>query len=184
MSRDTYDGTLDNPITQNHYAYGNVNPTYYVDPSGHMGMVDLTMSMSVMTELRAINPGAALAMRKMIQEAGCVVVKEGIEYTIKEGIYMWITHDGKVYVGKSNDDIERRIKDHVNKKSKIFNKQLARVGLSLPPQLLEAIEQVIMTYMGFEEENHGDSANKRRNYGDKRAKAFRRYKRLLDKLCK
>jgi len=111
-------------------------------------------------------------------------VKEGIDYTIKEGIYMWITHDGKVYVGKSNDDIEKRIKSHVRKKSKIFNKQLARVGLKLPSQLLEAIEQVIMTYTGYEEEGHGNSANKRRNYGKKRAKAFRRYKRLLNKLCK
>jgi RHS repeat-associated protein len=35
ISRDTYDGTAGNPISQNHYLYGGANPLTYVDPSGH-----------------------------------------------------------------------------------------------------------------------------------------------------
>jgi len=36
LSRDTYDGTLDSPASQNHYAYTHSNPVNYTDPSGHM----------------------------------------------------------------------------------------------------------------------------------------------------
>jgi RHS repeat-associated protein len=188
MSRDTYDGRDAEPATLNHYGYTHGNPVNYTDPSGHMRMVSLTMNMSVMSELETINIVAANTFRKLVQEAGCIVVEEGIDYAIKEGIYMWITHDGRVYVGKSNDDIEKRIKSHVQKKGKIFNKQLARIGLSLPPQLLETIEEVIMEAMGFESKNNpGNSANNRHNHSPKkpkRRKAYERYKRLLYKLCK
>jgi RHS repeat-associated protein len=37
ISRDSYAGTAGNPITQNHYLYGNGNPLMFVDPSGHIG---------------------------------------------------------------------------------------------------------------------------------------------------
>jgi len=36
LSRDTYDGTLDSPASQNHYAYTHSNPVNYTDPSGHI----------------------------------------------------------------------------------------------------------------------------------------------------
>ena len=35
LSRDTYDGTMNSPVTQNHYLYGGSNPSMYVDPSGN-----------------------------------------------------------------------------------------------------------------------------------------------------
>jgi len=34
LTRDTYDGTAGDPVTQNHYLYGNSNPALFVDPSG------------------------------------------------------------------------------------------------------------------------------------------------------
>jgi len=189
LSRDTYDGRDYDPITLNHYLYANANPVIYVDPSGYStNIATLTLNMSALSELESINLVAATTIRRLVQEAGCLVVEEGIDYTIKEGIFMWITYDGRVYVGKSNDDIEKRIKDHIKKKAKIFNKQLARIGLELPPQLLETIEQVIMEEMGYEDRrNKGNSANGRPNYSPRkphRRKAYERYKRLLHKLCK
>jgi len=36
LTRDTYDGTLDSPLSQNHYLYTHSNPINYTDPSGHM----------------------------------------------------------------------------------------------------------------------------------------------------
>jgi len=48
LSRDTYDGQANNPISQNHYAYANDNPLRYVDPSGHIGtMLEVISSMNL-----------------------------------------------------------------------------------------------------------------------------------------
>ena len=61
------------------------------------------------------------------------------------------------------------------------------MDLSLPSQLLQAMEQTIMEMMRYAEEGHGDSANRRWNFNPKkpqREKAYRRYKKLLEKLCK
>ena len=43
LSRDTYDGKLIDPISQNHYLYAGADPVMYVDPSGHFfgGMMSL-----------------------------------------------------------------------------------------------------------------------------------------------
>jgi len=43
ISRDSYDGTANNPITLNHYAYGNSNPTMFVDPSGKWSIAQVTL---------------------------------------------------------------------------------------------------------------------------------------------
>lgn len=42
LSRDTYDGTIGNPITRNHYLYANASPAMYIDPSGNMGILGAT----------------------------------------------------------------------------------------------------------------------------------------------
>jgi len=52
ISRDTYDGRVAEPITLNHYAYGNSNPTVFVDPSGKYG-IGVTMSIAINGTLRA-----------------------------------------------------------------------------------------------------------------------------------
>jgi RHS repeat-associated protein len=41
LSRDAYEGEVDDPITQNRFLYANTNPIRYVDPSGHMTIIDL-----------------------------------------------------------------------------------------------------------------------------------------------
>ena len=55
ISRDTYDGTARNPITQNHYLYGNSNPIYYFDPSGNMSMMQVSNSLYTAMALGSIS---------------------------------------------------------------------------------------------------------------------------------
>ena len=55
MSRDSYDGTLDSPISLNHYHYGASNPILFVDPSGHEDMMSLTYGISVNNILSGVN---------------------------------------------------------------------------------------------------------------------------------
>ena len=50
LGRDSYDGTANSPVTQNHYLYAGSNPMMYVDPSGHFfgGMMSLSSGMEIM----------------------------------------------------------------------------------------------------------------------------------------
>lgn len=149
-------------------------------------MISVSFNMSVMNTLNASQFARVTLMREAMQNAGCFVVTETIDLAVREGIYMWVGNPG-IYVGKSNSNIPARVHDHIQKR---FNgvekmlKNLLRIDVKLPPQLLETMEQMIMEYMGYEEAGKGDSANRRRNYGPKRQKAYRRYKRLLMKICK
>jgi RHS repeat-associated protein len=52
LSRDTYDGKLIDPLSQNHYLYAGGNPVMYMDPSGHFfGIGGMTSMLSMMTSL-------------------------------------------------------------------------------------------------------------------------------------
>jgi len=180
---------MDSPITQNHYLYANGNPVVYVDPSGHMSMIEVSFDMSVMNTLQGSRLERMLTLRKIMEETGCFIVKETLDLAVREGIYMWVGSPG-IYVGKSNDNIDARIRDHIKKR---FNgaekqlKQLLRIDAKLPPQLLETMEQAIMDIMGYNEPNHGDSANRRNNYSPNkhyRKNGYRRFKKILYNLCK
>jgi RHS repeat-associated protein len=189
LNRDSYDGVGGNPITQNHYAYANSSPSMYVDPSGYMSMITVSFDMAVMNTLQGSRLRRMKYLKKVMEESGCFIVEETLDLAVREGIYMWVGSPG-IYVGKSNDNIDARIKDHIKKR---FNgaekllKQLLRIDVQLPAQLLETMEQAIMDVMGYNEPKHGDSANRRNNYNPKkhyRKNGYRRFKKMLKSLCK
>jgi len=47
ISRDSYDGTLESPLSQNHYLYTHSNPVMYSDPSGKSTLTSLTSSIYI-----------------------------------------------------------------------------------------------------------------------------------------
>jgi len=53
ISRDSYDGTLDSPLSQNHYLYTHGNPIRFVDPSGNAitTQQELSFNIAVIGEL-------------------------------------------------------------------------------------------------------------------------------------
>ena len=61
LSRDSYDGNLNNPLSQNHYLYASGNPLTYVDPSGHFTIARITQAITITgilaTSYYAINIG-------------------------------------------------------------------------------------------------------------------------------
>jgi len=54
LSRDSYDGTQADPLSQNHYLYAGGNPVIYVDPSGHMSMMSTSFGIATIAELYTI----------------------------------------------------------------------------------------------------------------------------------
>ena len=68
-SRDSYEGSTGNPITQNHYIYANADPINVVDQSGHDGeglfgsLVTMSMGMAMAaSQLAAVAPAYVDAM--------------------------------------------------------------------------------------------------------------------------
>ena len=55
LSRDSYDGKIADPLSQNHYLYAGGNPVVYVDPSGRMtSQVEVTYASAVTSILSGI----------------------------------------------------------------------------------------------------------------------------------
>ncbi|SIO67996.1 intein C-terminal splicing region/RHS repeat-associated core domain-containing protein [Singulisphaera sp. GP187] len=60
-SRDSYDGEVADPVTQNHYSYAGGNPVDFVDASGHeFTLSGITVSIGVQTTIRSVGTGAVL----------------------------------------------------------------------------------------------------------------------------
>ncbi|KIM07755.1 MAG: hypothetical protein KU38_10485, partial [Sulfurovum sp. FS08-3] len=174
LSRDSYDGTLGDPITQNHYAYGNSNPSMFVDPSGHIGIMEVQLSMSIQSELKGMQ---TILMRQMMKsiasELGCDIAITFVKDALTEGagIYLFRAIDGLPYVGRTNNFV-RRLKEHLRGKLISMNQLLGRIKFHnmvkpFSQSELNAIEELIMRSIDdMTGGNLSGMSNARRNYGD------------------
>jgi RHS repeat-associated protein len=104
VSRDTYDGSTSDPITENHYAYANADPANVVDPSGHEGDISEEITVS---NISATFDGIT---QEAIQQAGIKAITQltcmAVEDLAVQGVYILVVSglDGLpigVYVGQS-----------------------------------------------------------------------------------
>jgi len=163
ISRDTYDGVASNPITQNHYLYGNANPMMYTDPSGNMSMLSLSANISmrgVIVNTRTHILGQA--QQGFFKTFGCDLMSFVAEESIRAGIYLYMAdgfgNDQKPYVGKTSRKLRTRLKEHLDKSpwKKNTKKKLKSMSHSIErfhfkindDELLETIEQVILDAIG------------------------------------
>ena len=91
LSRDTYDGVMENPITLNHYAYGNGNPTRYTDPSGRYSMG--VGGLSLMTEMVGILSNISLVK---------IGVASGLLFNLRANKIYDISRKTSVFLQESN----------------------------------------------------------------------------------
>ncbi len=80
LSRDTFEGTLTDPLSQNRYLYARGNPVLYVDPSGHFFTVmEIGASFSIESSLRVANSSKTVRI-------GLRLMQEAIGFDEKRGI--------------------------------------------------------------------------------------------------
>ena len=103
ITRDTYDGTQDDPISQNHYLYANANPTKYTDPSGHTpNMMTATFRIVTMGVIGGMKiAGSSKKVAQGFQSAYKTLCKLG-ENTLKQATH-W-HHAFPVFLGNSRKD--------------------------------------------------------------------------------
>ncbi|MDV6032260.1 MAG: hypothetical protein F9B45_19665 [Phycisphaera sp. RhM] len=71
-SRDTFSGSLSNPITLHRYVYANANPLRYVDPTGLFSMLSLSASLAINTSIQDIQFSFAQAGAKAVVKSAVI----------------------------------------------------------------------------------------------------------------
>jgi len=167
LNRDTYDGRDYEPITLNHYLYANSNPVLYVDPSGYVGIIEITMTVNLQNTLRGKN--SYIIKRAIKKTLGCTVKTVGITQIVKNGLYTLMA-ESLIYVGQSVNT-SRRIRQHRYAK-KIADEAIDwshRIGFNrfgiiegkyTDKRIRETIERIILH--AFEKE-YGKTSNKVKN---------------------
>jgi len=185
LTRDTYDGSIAEPITLNHYAYANSSPTMYVDPSGNVGMMEVQFNIAVRSSLQGMqNRFLGKVMQEVGKELGCDIAVTFVTHAVQEGAGIYLFSSGnKPYVGRTNN-FTRRLNEHLRGKLKHMNDVLGRVTFSGTKKVfssreLNAIEELIirsiddMTGGGL-----SGMSNSRYNY----KKNSGAYRKLIDKV--
>ena len=95
LSRDTYDGTMDSPVSQNHYLYAGSNPSMYVDPSGHMSMMEINMVNNVIGSVGRISMNFA-RIGGIISDAEILVTSYNSVSALTKASKLFANFDGNL----------------------------------------------------------------------------------------
>jgi hypothetical protein len=188
LNRDTYDGTIAEPITQNHYAYANSNPVMFRDPSGRVSMIEIQFSLNVQSSLRTSNQVVFRKIQnRLFKSLGCTIAIEGIEGALTGGRGIYLINKGnQIYVGRSVN-ILQRVARHVKSVFKIAEDLLGRIkvhsDLGITNKELHAIEELVMRLIEAEADGFDNIGNKRRNY-KYLMKTYRERMKSIRKKCK
>ena len=88
-SRDDYDGSTDDPITENHYAYASADPINLVNPSGHDPEVEALAVTAGQGNLASMIFGAAQAAANAYLRIGIVAAQ--VQFVWVPRIQFWTT---------------------------------------------------------------------------------------------
>lgn len=84
---DTWMGTENEPVSLNKYLYANSGPTFYTDPSGHMSLGSLSVSMNIQSTLVVRTVSINLArryLRRVFSQLAGQMSRQAIKREIKK----------------------------------------------------------------------------------------------------
>ena len=82
VSRDSFEGFLNNPITLHKYLYANANPINFIDPSGKFSLISISVSLSINTNFRANFANAGLNAVRVVRDVSAPLLEAG--YRLQE----------------------------------------------------------------------------------------------------
>ncbi len=94
ISMDSYDGSIDDPVSLHKYLYANANPVSNSDPSGYSSLADMNASMGIQGILNDIGTINAKGMIDMVK--GMFGFANDIISTIKDGKEQGLTKEAIV----------------------------------------------------------------------------------------
>ena len=149
LTRDTFEGTLTDPLSQNPYLYARGNPVIYVDPSGRFFGSFAGIGRALILGVR-FRTFAFFKIRKAgMKSLGCNILKYIAKQAATEGIYLVFAQGLPIYVGQSKH-VDVRLKQHMNDKFKNIKHVAARFHIpGLNEKVLrETLEQIVLTAVG------------------------------------
>jgi RHS repeat-associated protein len=179
---DPFCGVETDPTSRHRYLYAHASPISHLDPSGLITLGELGTAMNIAARQSLTSVGS---YRVVIQKTGCLLVEAIVEETITHGIYVFLDEldNNKPYVGKTKNDLDRRMRQHTTEGARRVGQVIARINVQGGKGDLQVIEQLIYDVLSGGQPN--SLSNTIRPLSERRPSKAELRKRLAAiKLCK